>query len=292
MSFAQSAKAHLPWRLKILAKLVLARIPASPGTWRRLSVFRHGEMEDPTYAWEVAQLHVGRARARGLRDGFVALELGPGDTVSSALIDAALGASKTILVDVASFASRDLARYRELATFLSDLGLQPPDLEGVATFEELLQSCNAEYLTGGLESLRAVPAASVDLVWSHAVLEHVRRDSFLSTLQETRRVLRRDGLASHRIDLRDHLAEALNSLRFRDRVWESELMASSGFYTNRLRRSQLLAAFEHAGFDVLEEQLARWPELPTPRGTLAEPFRSLLEDDLLVYELDLLLRPA
>jgi SAM-dependent methyltransferase len=292
MSFTRFAKSHLPWRLKILAKLVLARIPASPDTWRRLSVFRHGEMEDPEYAWEVAQLHVGRVRAHGLRDGYVALELGPGDTVSSALINATLGANKTILVDVAAFASRDLAPYRNLAAFLSSLGLQPPDLERVASFEQLLQASKAEYLTGGLKSLEAVPTESVDLIWSHAVLEHVRRNDFGPTIRETRRVLRQDGFASHRIDLRDHLAEALNSLRFRESVWESGLMASSGFYTNRLRCSQLLEEFKNAGFVVAELEAMKWPKLPTGRRKLAEPFRTMAEDDLLVFELDVLLRPS
>jgi len=292
MSLTRFAKSHLPWRLKILAKLVLARIPASPDTWRRLSVFRYGEMEEPGYAWEVAQLHVGRARTRGLRDDFVALELGPGDSVSSALINAALGARKTILVDVAALASRDLAPYRNLAAFLSSLGLEPPDLAGVANLEDLLQACNAEYLTEGLKSLQSVPAASVDLVWSPQVLEHVRRDAFAPTVRETRRVLRQDGMASHRIDLRDHLAEALNNLRFRESVWESPLMASSGFYTNRLRCSQLLAQFESSGFVVAELQAVRWPGLPTPRKKLADPFRSMPEDDLRVFELDVLLRPS
>jgi SAM-dependent methyltransferase len=292
MSLTRFAKSHFPWRLKIMAKLVLARIPASPDTWRRLSVFRHGEMEDPKYAWEVAQLHVGRARTRGLRDGFVALELGPGDTVSSALINATLGASKTILVDVAPLAARDPAPYRNLAAFLSSIGLEPPDLEGVASFEQLLQVCKAEYLTGGLKSLEGVPTESVDLVWSHAVLEHVRRAAFAPTIHETRRVLRQDGFASHRIDLRDHLAEALNSLRFRENVWESGLMASSGFYTNRLRCSQLLEEFKNARFVVAELEEMSWPSLPTERRKLAVPFRTMAEDDLLVFELDVLLRPS
>ena len=41
---------------------------------------------------------------------------------------------------------------------------------------ELLSRCHAEYLTSGVESLRALPAESVDFIWSRHVLEHVRKN--------------------------------------------------------------------------------------------------------------------
>jgi SAM-dependent methyltransferase len=290
MSVAHTLKRRLPWWAKIGAKLVLARLPASTNVWRRLSVFRQGAMDDPSYALDVFDLHVGRCRARGLADGFVSLELGPGDTVSSALIAAATGGAHSYLVDVAPYALRDLEPYRRLASELRVRDFDPPDLAEVRTFEELLERCDADYLTGGIRSLRGLPDASVDVVWSHAVLEHVRRHQLDETLRETCRVLRAGGFASHRIDLRDHFAEALNNLRFSDRVWESRAMASSGFYTNRLRSSQLIASFERAGFVVEKVDAQRWPATPTPRRKLAAPFRNLSEEDLRTAELDVLLR--
>jgi SAM-dependent methyltransferase len=154
-----------------------------------------------------------------------------------------------------------------------------------------LERCDADYLTDGIESLRRLTDASVDVVvWSHAVLEHVRRHQVDETLRETPRVLRAGGFAPHRIDLRDHFAEALDNLRFSDRVWESRAMASSGFYTNRLRSSQLIASFERAGFVVEEIDAQRWPATPTPRRKLAAHFRNLSEEDLRTAELDVLLR--
>jgi SAM-dependent methyltransferase len=291
MAAVESLKKKLPWPLKIGAKLVLARVPVSPTTWRRLSVFKHGRMDDPSYAWEVFNRHVGCDR-RGQREGFVSLELGPGDTVSSAMIAAALGGGTTFLVDVAQFAIRDLEPYRRLAAFLSERGLDAPDVSAVGTFDELLERCRAVYLTDGISSLRSLQEGSVDVVWSHATLEHVRRHAVEATLRETRRILRSDGYASHQIDLRDHLADALNNLRFSAKLWESPLMSSSGFYTNRLRCSEWLEAFARAGFLVESTVTERWPTLPTPRHKLAAPFRAMPDDDLLVADVQALLRPA
>jgi len=37
-------------------------------------------------------------------------------------------------------------------------------------------------------------------------------------------------------------------MRFSTQAWESPLMAQSGFYTNRLRFSEMLNIFKEAGF--------------------------------------------
>jgi SAM-dependent methyltransferase len=283
---------NVPWQAKIAAKLVLARLPFNHDTWRRLSVFQLGEMEDPAYALNVFHMHFDRFTKLGRSDGFVGLELGPGDTVSSAMVARAYGASRCYLVDVAPFARRDLEPYRALADFLAAKGLPARDLRHVHTFEELLQACAAEYYTEGLESLRSLPDGSVDFVWSHAVLEHVRRAELPETLRELRRITRPGGMSSHRIDLRDHLADALNNLRFSERIWESRLMSNSGFYTNRFRSSELIAQFRDAGFEVADAHFLRWGELPTPRSKLARTFRALSDDELRVADLDVVLRPA
>ena len=68
-------------------------------------------------------------------------------------------------------------------------------------------------------------------------------------------------------------------------------MANSGFYTNRLRSSALLALFGECGFEVAETHFVRWDDLPTPRSKLARPFRELPDEELLVAVVDVVLRP-
>jgi hypothetical protein len=268
---------------------MLARLPIRYDAWARLGLFKHGEMNDPAYAYQVFRTHYERAKPP---PGFVMLELGPGDTAFSALAAWAFGASASFLVDAGQFATRDLAPYVAMAQYLEQKGHRSIDLAGIDSLDGLLTRVSATYLSDGLESLREIPNASVDLSWSHAVLEHVSRPELLPTMRELRRIARPNGASSHQIDLEDHLSHGLNSLRFADRIWESRLFATSGFYTNRLRRSQLLELFAKAGFATEVVRESRWPALPISRSSLARPFRTLEETDLVVHELCVVLSPA
>jgi len=281
----------IPWWGRIGAKLVLSRAPVGYGMWRGLGVFRHGEMHHPAYALSVFRTHFARARIPA-GASFAALELGPGDSLASAIIAAAHGATRTYLVDVGRFATADLRTYRELCGYLRGQGLQVPDLDAVHDVESLLRVCRASYGTRGLDSLREIPAESVDFIWSNAVLEHVRRGVFAEFVRETRRVVCRGGICSHQIDLQDHLGGALNNLRVSSRWWEAEWMARSGFYTNRLRMSDILRTFEAAGFKVEFLTTSRWDALPTPLHALSPEFRNYEVPDLLVKSFAVALSPA
>lgn len=280
----------IPWWALIGAKIVLSRLPAGYATWRKLRLFRHGAMHDPDYALSVFEYHFARS---GLRVGqpFVAAEFGPGDSLSSAVIAAAHGATHTHLIDAGSFASTDVEVYRRVAARLRDKGLQPPDLSGVSDIEGVLRACRASYGCDGLASLKQLPSGSVDFLWSHAVLEHVRRREFPEFVRETRRVLAPRGLASHKVDLRDHLGGGLNNLRLPSGLWEADWFAKSGFYTNRLSEAEILRTFEEACFDVQIVAETRWPVLPIRASALAREFRNEPSESRLVEGFDLLARP-
>lgn len=62
--------------------------------------------------------------------------------------------------------------------------------------------------------------------------------------------LKQNGLISSRIDIRDHIEHSLNNLRFSNKMWESNFMKNSGFYTNRIRYFQMLDIFNKTGFNV------------------------------------------
>ena len=93
------------------------------------------------------------------------------------------------------------------------------------------------------------------------------------------------------MDLKDHLGNALNNLRFSEGIWESPWMSKSGFYTNRIRFSEMLNIFQNAGFSLQLEQVDRWEQLPTPRRKMTTAFSSLPDDELCVSGFDTLLRP-
>lgn len=284
-------KAWIPWYARIAAKLILLRAPAGYGVWRRLSMFAHGSMHKADYAYGVFRQHFERSKFGRKSGGFVALEMGPGDSLLSALVAVAHGANRVHLVDVGAYATGDLRVYEQMVKYLARQGLAAPDLNGIGDLAALLARCNARYGTRGLQSLRDIPTASVDFSWSHAVLEHVRKREFLDTMQELRRVMRSDGVSSHLVDLKDHLGGALNNMRIPSRWWEAEWMARSGFYTNRLRMTEMLNVFRQSGFEVQVNAVQRWDSLPTSVRAMASEFQGVPDAELLVKEFDVTLRP-
>lgn len=268
----------------------MARLPFGYSVWRRLGVFQHGTMERPAYALSVFTRHYDRAFFGRKGGGFVALELGPGDSVVSALIAYSYGAQSSYLTDVGDFATRDMKVYREMAAHLACNNRTVPTTDAI-DFDEMLSKCGSTYSTDGLAALERIPAESVDFIWSHAVLEHIRLADFGNVMRQLRRILRADGVCSHRIDLSDHLGGALNNLRFPSVIWESGFFARSGFYTNRLSYAKILRLFEDAGFDVKVVTVDRWDTLPTPRSALAHQFREIPDEQLRIFGFDVILRP-
>jgi SAM-dependent methyltransferase len=283
-------KAHVPWRAKIGAKVVLSRLPFDYRLWQRMRLFRHGAMDDLAYAEDVFNRHRAIARESGPLEGKTLLELGPGDSVLSALLAEKDRVAHTYLVDSGPYASRDVRLYRGARR---SWGLaadhDPPEIW--ASLEDVLSACDATYLTEGLNSLRALPDASVDFLWSQAVLEHIRRADFAELVVQLRRVLRRSGRMSHEVDFKDHLGGRLNNLRFPRALWEGKVFSSSGFYTNRMRYGDVVRVFAEGGFRVETRALSMWDSLPTPRRHLSAEFQSCADDDLLTSEAHLVMIP-
>ena len=280
------------WALKIISKVIFARLPVPYSFWRSMNLFRHGNMDSVEYAVKIFDLHAKRAFPEGLPPKAVILELGPGDSLTSALIGFGSGAATTYLVDVGPFAQKNISLYRAAAKKLSERFPLVSQLTATESFSSFLSDCKAEYLTEGLNSLQKIPTNSVDFVWSHSVLEHVRKDELESVLSEIRRILKQGGLASHNIDYQDHLDRSLNNLRFSEQVWESDLMCRSGFYTNRVPAIQLHQMFKNAGFEILHEEFGAWPELPIPRDSLHFDFQNFTDEELSNRTSHVLLRSA
>jgi SAM-dependent methyltransferase len=278
----------VPWWVKLPAKVVLARVPVSYRRRRAMTVFRHGKMDETSYARRVFERHVGRCGP--LPADWVGCELGPGDSVLGGLLAAAGGAARTYLCDVGAFASTDIDLYRRVATDLRAEGLPAPSLASCTTLDDVLRACRITYLTDGLAGLRRVPDGSIDACWSHAVLEHVRRRDIDETFGELARVTAPAGVHSHRVDLRDHFQGDRQNLRFGERLWESSLLSRSGFYTNRVQWRPMLAALARAGFDIEVAQVDRWAHPPIDRARLAPMFRDLPADELDVAGFDVVLR--
>jgi hypothetical protein len=282
----------LPWWSKILLKLVFSRLPFNYAFWQKLGLFRHGKMDHAEYVqnnfhqyFSICGIDLGDVK------GKTVLELGPGDTIATALIASSYGL-KTILLDVGSFAVKDVAVYKALAKELVAKGYAVPSLDEAESLDDILRICEARYLTNGLEDLFSVEDNSVHLIVSQAVLEHIRKAEFVHMMEECRRVTTNHGFCVHVVDLKDHLSKSLNNLRFREQIWESDFFSSSGFYTNRIQCAAMLSIFEASKFHSTVIRTEIWDSLPISRKSLAPPFNSLSNEELNVSEFVVLLRPV
>lgn len=290
-------KSHFPWWLKIALKLLLSKVPLPYSLWARLGVFRHGDMRQPQRALDNISFHAATAGILNkktakpcfLRAEINVLELGPGDSAFTAVIAKSMGANRVWLVDAGDFAVTDMNEYRALFALLRKHGFALKNIQNPQSFSEVLAQCNAAYLTGGVSSLAHIENQSVDFCFSNAVLEHIPKKDMKLLARELKRVLRAGGICVHRVDLQDHLCGELNNLRFSEKMWESRLFRSAGFYTNRIRYAEMIELFEQAGFACNVPCIINWDRLPTPRARMDKLFRSLSDENLLVKGFDLVL---
>jgi hypothetical protein len=143
----------LTWWVKIGSKIVLSRLPFGYQLWQKIGLFRHGKMDQTSYLLHVFDKHVARVILANDLKGKTILELGPGDSIGTALVAASYGA-KSFLLDAGPFAINDVNIYQKLADNLVSYGLTPPDISNASSLSDVLDLCDARYLTGGLNSLR------------------------------------------------------------------------------------------------------------------------------------------
>lgn len=255
--------APVPWWMKLSVKIGLAVTGVHGDRARSLGLAR------PSIERESAGRLLGtpqqwRSWARGVvpRPPRTLLEIGPGPMVVRAPVLAALGFERMWFVDPVDTAPRDPAAYRHAAGLARGAGLTPPELESLASREQVLAACGATLLTGGPAALDAIPTAGVDVVVSEAALEHVRRADLVPLLLQLRRVTAPDGIGRHWIDMHDHLGGGLQHLRFGPSFWEGALAGRAGIYVNRLGLSEFAAAFAAAGFAVTVPETMVWLRRP------------------------------
>lgn len=284
---------NLPWWAKLSAKLVLSRLPLPYGFWRRLGLFRHGDMDNPTRAIAAFRGSFEKATAFGrLPPSFNSLELGPGDSILSGIVAKAYGAARVYLIDTGAYAETDINSCMCLVEQLRAQGYSPPDISDCRSMSEVLRRCDIHYLSRGIDSFADIPNESIDFFWSQAVLEHVRREDFPKLLAQLRRVVRPHAVGVHGVDFKDHLGGSLNNLRFSERVWESAVFRNSGFYTNRIRYTAMVQLFREAGFSVTTSRHQAWSTLPLQRARMAPPFHAMTEEELCIAEAELLVTPV
>jgi SAM-dependent methyltransferase len=272
----------IPWWSKLGAKLVLHHTPGARALAQRLGLFRPGDLaRNVVRVVDGFEDHLAEfSSRRGGRTPRAVLELGPGNSVGRALCAAAHGAERSWLIDAEDHATQSMAHYREVAERLRQHRTPCVDLHAIEDRAAMLDAVHATFARDGLAGLERVPDASVDLLFSDAVLEHLPLAQFDRFLDEMRRVLAPGGVASHGVEYHDHLGGGLEHLRFAPSFWERPSVAGAGFYTNRLLHSRMIEAARRTGFTVETIWELRWLEPRITRRNLHDAFVDASDDDL------------
>jgi len=278
----KTIKKIAPWWLKIIVKIILSRLPINYQKWSSINLFRHGNPYDMLQYIDKFVKHFNLAFPEHKPVDFVCLELGPGDSIATGIIAHSFGAKKTYLVDVGDFVIKDIKYYKNFVKFLKKKNIKTLDISNINSFDQLLEKFNIIYLKEGLYSLENLPDKSLDFIFSHSTIEHVKLYDLPLIIEENRRLINYEGRISHNIDLMDHLNYSLNSLRFSEKTWESSLFANSGFYTNRLRYSQIIELFEDSGLNIIYKNNGSWNDIPIKKELLHKDFKDLNQEDLLI----------
>ncbi len=192
-------------------------------------------------------------------------EFGAGWDLAIPLAYALLGVGRQVLVDIRPSARLELvndslASFERLRPELeTEAGAALRPLGGpLSSVHELERRFGIRYLAPCDARSTGLDDGSIDFASSTDTCEHIPEDDLAAIFRETRRLLRRGGAFSCRIDLQDHYAyfdpalSRYNFLRFSDGTWR--LVNSPLHFQNRLRSPDYLRLVREAGLELVVER--------------------------------------
>ena len=264
------------WKLKANLFVLLEHVPAGPAAYSAVQNLRAARGFD-------ADEMLGRAmdllalyrEAGGHLPGSHCVEIGTGWCPWVPLLLRLGGAGRVLTIDVnpwlthrtALATTRDLHARAERAADVVQRDAawvrgQLAPLLATRTLAEWLAASAIDYRCPGDARALDLPAASVDVVLSSNVLEHVAAADLARLHGEAKRVLRPGGLAVHRFNPQDHFAAGdrsitgANFLRFSAQEWRR--LGGDGLAPhNRLRCVQHAELVRNAGLDIVVSRTRR-----------------------------------
>jgi hypothetical protein len=306
------------WKAAYIAKGLLTWVPGLYA-WR-LQRASTGGTNSSRYCYAVWLRHLVMLSRHGFRPSDATVgELGPGDSIGCGLASLLSGARQYVGLDVVPFAAntkveevfRDLVRLfaarepipdaREFPftrPFLPTYDF-PASLVDLTGFTERVEKIAQDLKTGVNSGQRVryiapwtmsneVAEASLDLIFSQAVLEHAEElGSIYRTMYS---LLKPGGYASHVIDFGCHHVAPLWNGHWAYTDWEWKLVRGNrNFFLNRQPLSAHLAYAKNAGFDVLAVEQERNTQGLTAQ-VLARYTATVTTDDVQTRSAMILLR--
>lgn len=262
------------WRVKGVVQKALGVIPGGDAVHYRLQRGFGGlrrfdrELASKVDDWTIMARHL---RDAGIPIGGTRFfELGTGWYPTFPVACVLAGAARVDTFDLTRHLKPDLVRacVAGLQAYLGEIAAaggadadavaarHAPVAEAVARGADLATASDGTiHYHAPVDAARSrLPDASVDVVFSNSVLEHVVPQAIPPLFREAMRVLRAGGVMFHSVNCGDHYAyidpaiNQLHYLRYSDRGWR--FWNNAFLYQNRLRAHAFTDAARDAGFVV------------------------------------------
>jgi len=303
------------WRLKVLIQFCLAHLPFGltiNHLLQRMNACRRGGEAGKVLSRipELCEALVKINKFVPIRNSTV-VEVGTGWTPLPTLMLRMGGAKRIVTFDHLRHLRLDLTRTavhlirKDAAALAQCFGVSAGEIE--AHCDALLdQSDNLQkflavgaitYVAPGDAAATGLPAKSVDIYYSHAVLEHVSPETLRAIIREARRVLRPTGVFYSLIGLHDHYngfdrsISKVNFLKYPEWLW-AFFVKNSISYHNRLREVDFIDAIREEGGEIAALHSVTDPEdlRRIRQMKLAEQFKRYTPEELAVTSTEIIIK--
>jgi SAM-dependent methyltransferase len=165
------------------------------------------------------------------------------------------------------------------------------ELLALPTLNAFLEYTNTHYVAPGDAADTGLPDKSVDLVYSYGVLEHIPKPVLEAITRESRRILKSDGIAYHRVGLHDHFKSIDDSISNSNFLkysnWQWALITNGLNSHNRLRNTHYVDMFEKAGGVILYREEELFPEdIAAVKNMRVKTFSDMTIEELATSHID------
>lgn len=164
--------------------------------------------------------------------------------------------------------------------------------------ELFLRQAGIQYLAPVDAGSTSLSAESIDCHLSNTVMEHIPPKVISNIVKESYRLLKKNGVALHFVDLSDHFQHqdssisTINFLRYSDREWD-RIAGNEYAYTNRLRAPDYLSIFNEVPFVLEHKEMLQASDRQLNQAVpLDLSFHHYDQEDINIIELRVLLRKS
>lgn len=254
----------MKWRLKALTQKALSHLPAGEQLNRLAERALTPQLSDALLAEvvETAREHIRIVEQYGFAgETLRAFEFGAGRHLLKLLLLSLYGWNQQIAFDLRPLTSvalvnDALARLRDRPAILGKTAKAP---RPAASLDDLRKYYGISYSAPADARATGLADASIDVVSSTDVLEHIPPVDLRAILRESYRILVPGGIAIHTVNCMDHFASfdgnisVYNFLQFSEAEWRK--YNSLIHFQNRMRHREYVELFREFGFEVLEQNL-------------------------------------